>query len=149
MISVSSADINNVIKIGATAQTIIQSLIPKEKILIRVAIDKNFLFFFLRTRPPPRSPLFPNPPLFRPRAAQVEEDTRHRERREPRDCDPPVPAARGADLLQDGHQEIDEDRDQIGEEPRPIRVPAPPMRSEEHTSELQSQSNLVCRLLLE
>src|SRR2546430_7475687 len=31
------------------------------------------------------------------------------------------------------------------------RVPAPPRagRSEEHTSELQSQSNLVCRLLLE
>src|SRR2546427_2350376 len=26
---------------------------------------------------------------------------------------------------------------------------SPPMRSEEHTSELQSQSNLVCRLLLE
>src|SRR5256886_9030372 len=26
---------------------------------------------------------------------------------------------------------------------------APPPRSEEHTSELQSQSNLVCRLLLE
>src|SRR2546430_13359701 len=26
---------------------------------------------------------------------------------------------------------------------------APPERSEEHTSELQSQSNLVCRLLLE
>src|SRR2546427_11283964 len=26
---------------------------------------------------------------------------------------------------------------------------AAPMRSEEHTSELQSQSNLVCRLLLE
>src|SRR2546430_5523700 len=26
---------------------------------------------------------------------------------------------------------------------------ASPMRSEEHTSELQSQSNLVCRLLLE
>src|SRR2546430_3032138 len=31
------------------------------------------------------------------------------------------------------------------------RVPEPerPLRSEEHTSELQSQSNLVCRLLLE
>src|SRR3972149_7661950 len=28
-------------------------------------------------------------------------------------------------------------------------VPRPPHRSEEHTSELQSQSNLVCRLLLE
>src|SRR2546430_12588657 len=30
--------------------------------------------------------------------------------------------------------------------PRPLGFP---MRSEEHTSELQSQSNLVCRLLLE
>src|SRR2546430_6720794 len=31
-----------------------------------------------------------------------------------------------------------------------VRVPhAPRLRSEEHTSELQSQSNLVCRLLLE
>src|SRR2546430_12074527 len=28
-------------------------------------------------------------------------------------------------------------------------APWPPTRSEEHTSELQSQSNLVCRLLLE
>src|SRR5438270_11795725 len=31
----------------------------------------------------------------------------------------------------------------------PRRPPASEMRSEEHTSELQSQSNLVCRLLLE
>src|SRR2546430_2987898 len=31
-------------------------------------------------------------------------------------------------------------------QPRPARAD---MRSEEHTSELQSQSNLVCRLLLE
>src|SRR5688572_8574847 len=29
------------------------------------------------------------------------------------------------------------------------KVPIPGRRSEEHTSELQSQSNLVCRLLLE
>src|SRR5690606_41373820 len=29
------------------------------------------------------------------------------------------------------------------------REPAPPDRSEEHTSELQSRENLVCRLLLE
>src|SRR2546430_8704646 len=29
------------------------------------------------------------------------------------------------------------------------RLPGTPSRSEEHTSELQSQSNLVCRLLLE
>src|SRR5688572_31857984 len=34
--------------------------------------------------------------------------------------------------------------------PPPRRTPScPPTRSEEHTSELQSQSNLVCRLLLE
>src|SRR2546430_12678713 len=30
-----------------------------------------------------------------------------------------------------------------------MELPAPSGRSEEHTSELQSQSNLVCRLLLE
>src|SRR2546427_4068080 len=30
-----------------------------------------------------------------------------------------------------------------------IHIAAPGLRSEEHTSELQSQSNLVCRLLLE
>src|SRR5688572_32700534 len=32
---------------------------------------------------------------------------------------------------------------------RPASFPTPRLRSEEHTSELQSQSNLVCRLLLE
>src|SRR5438270_10421666 len=31
----------------------------------------------------------------------------------------------------------------------PEQFPKPSKRSEEHTSELQSQSNLVCRLLLE
>src|SRR2546430_13425993 len=31
----------------------------------------------------------------------------------------------------------------------PVPRPAAEVRSEEHTSELQSQSNLVCRLLLE
>src|SRR5438270_8689233 len=39
------------------------------------------------------------------------------------------------------------------EETGPLKHPSPPRpaedRSEEHTSELQSQSNLVCRLLLE
>src|SRR5438034_8201619 len=33
--------------------------------------------------------------------------------------------------------------------PKPTPVPRAPMRSEEHTSELQSHSDLVCRLLLE
>src|SRR2546430_12904336 len=36
-----------------------------------------------------------------------------------------------------------------GGAPRPPRSPCWRERSEEHTSELQSQSNLVCRLLLE
>src|SRR2546427_3442827 len=31
----------------------------------------------------------------------------------------------------------------------PMQIRLPEVRSEEHTSELQSQSNLVCRLLLE
>src|SRR5688572_32744466 len=39
-------------------------------------------------------------------------------------------------------------RTEIGEEPSVVR-PVSDSRSEEHTSELQSQSNLVCRLLLE
>src|SRR5205085_5557636 len=34
-------------------------------------------------------------------------------------------------------------------QPALLRVIAQKLRSEEHTSELQSQSNLVCRLLLE
>src|SRR2546427_2160149 len=37
----------------------------------------------------------------------------------------------------------------IGTETSPKEIVAEPIRSEEHTSELQSQSNLVCRLLLE
>src|SRR5688572_31491185 len=38
-------------------------------------------------------------------------------------------------------------RDRVG--PGPRRRGAGALRSEEHTSELQSQSNVVCRLLLE
>src|SRR2546427_4385120 len=51
-----------------------------------------------------------------------------------------------------GGEERDEDEliaevaELLERERVPVRVPA---RSEEHTSELQSQSNLVCRLLLE
>src|SRR2546427_3277434 len=37
----------------------------------------------------------------------------------------------------------------IGQVERCERFDGEPLRSEEHTSELQSQSNLVCRLLLE
>src|SRR2546427_8319119 len=74
-------------------------------------------------RRPPRSTLFPYTTLFRS----------------------PFPAAR---RLPGGHQEPAGRRhDQARGERRPRA--ADEDRSEEHTSELQSQSNLVCRLLLE
>src|SRR2546430_12644593 len=73
-------------------------------------------------RRPPRSTLFPYTTLFRSRAG-----TGARARASAA-SDPPRPARRGRG-------------DDRGACPRP--------RSEEHTSELQSQSNLVCRLLLE
>src|SRR2546430_7776389 len=82
-----------------------------------------FSFFFLMIRRPPRSTLFPYTTLFRSLALEE----RHAQ-----------PA--------------------VGQEGRRARAARPAThdhdveglhRSEEHTSELQSQSNLVCRLLLE
>src|SRR5688572_31573096 len=67
---------------------------------------------------------------------------------------------RAYDLLSDKDKRARYDRGEIDEDGNP-RMPfgsgfggggarqAPGGRSEEHTSELQSQSNLVCRLLLE
>src|SRR5256886_17255910 len=95
-----------------------------------------FFFFFLMIRPPPRSPLFPYPTLFRSPDAL-----------EPHVPPPPllhprhahrVAFLQAADVL-----EHDIHRDRLRDD-RAARE-----RSEEHTSELQSQSNLVCRLLLE
>src|SRR2546427_8780508 len=86
-------------------------------------------------RRPPRSTLFPYTTLFRSvehitplsrlaRATSGSELCRHRARRG----------------LEGGR----------GREDQPARTPRHhAQRSEEHTSELQSQSNLVCRLLLE
>src|SRR5688572_31385817 len=91
---------------------------------------------------PPRSTLFPYTTLFRS-VVESEED-------EPDDVTLPLlmalerlsPLERAAFLLHDvfglGFEEV---AATIGREPAG--------RSEEHTSELQSQSNLVCRLLLE
>src|SRR2546427_7097093 len=81
-------------------------------------------------RRPPRSTLFPYTTLFRS-PFRVEYDTT------------PKPARAGNGT---GH---DEDvLDVVGLDAPGFIVP-PAHRSEEHTSELQSQSNLVCRLLLE
>src|SRR5688572_32453678 len=83
-------------------------------------------------RPPPSSTLFPYTTLFRsdpgPRAESQIDRRRARH---------PLQGCVGKNLDQ---------RSDIGEVPGLGSVT---VRSEEHTSELQSQSNLVCRLLLE
>src|SRR2546427_7428536 len=80
-------------------------------------------------RRPPRSTLFPYTTLFRSLRF------RHRLIR-------PVQRQHGREAIPEAR--VDPDL-LLGSE----RVRGVPRRSEEHTSELQSQSNLVCRLLLE
>src|SRR2546430_9126243 len=88
----------------------------------------NIFFFFLMIRRPPRSTLFPYTTLFRSSAKRY-----LTEREQP--------------------QRVYKMRCECGrswfELELPKFVTCPACRSEEHTSELQSQSNLVCRLLLE
>src|SRR5688572_32898885 len=77
-------------------------------------------FFFLMIRRPPRSTLFPYTTLFRSLAGVL-------------------------DVYRNFFGRLHElDRDLAT-----VRSELDRVRSEEHTSELQSQSNLVCRLLLE
>src|SRR5256886_11430616 len=85
-----------------------------------------FFFFFLMIRRPPRSTLFPYTTLFRSRRAEARARGRYR----------------GL-----GHAVYIEQSGFPPDEFAELRFD--PARSEEHTSELQSQSNLVCRLLLE
>src|SRR5256884_2222134 len=103
----------------------------------------SFFFFFLMIRRPPRSPLFPSPPLSRSdRVRAVVVARRARRVRRPSGA----PAARdGLAAALDGRR-----RDhRAGHVLRARAVPPEPVRSEEHTSELQSRLHLVCRLLLE
>src|SRR2546427_1108883 len=90
------------------------------------------LFFFLMIRRPPRSTLFPYTTLFRsPRlqrgGCRFDPGWLH--------CYPHCPVNIEPELHR---SKIEAILHRVGLE-----------RSEEHTSELQSQSNLVCRLLLE
>src|SRR5256885_17243617 len=81
-----------------------------------------FFFFFLMIRRPPRSTLFPYTTLFRSARAE-----------------------RGPGRPGFGSSLRRRPRSAFG-----VSVPVQPCRrSEEHTSELQSPCNLVCRLLLE
>src|SRR5688572_33430409 len=78
-------------------------------------------FFFLMIRRPPRSTLFPYTTLFRSQLRRSASATRSVSAIDPE----------GA------------------KSPEKLHCTFEAPRSEEHTSELQSQSNLVCRLLLE
>src|SRR5688572_32394178 len=81
-------------------------------------------------RPPPRSTLFPYTTLFRSWSSGSSLRARGRS---PRGCQ---------SVLLDDQLHVEDQVQQIATD---FAVD----RSEEHTSELQSQSNLVCRLLLE
>src|SRR2546430_5779644 len=87
-------------------------------------------------RRPPRSTLFPYTTLFRSDGARLVAGTGRAERRDV--------AGRAAVPLGAGSLH----RGQAAAAPPDGGIPHRG-RSEEHTSELQSQSNLVCRLLLE
>src|SRR5438093_6200953 len=97
------------------------------------------LFFFLMIRRPPRSTLFPYTTLFRSGVPWI---GRVRRRREFIDRERTVFAARFAARGQRRNppwRPTMSERTEVGRR----------QRSEEHTSELQSLTNLVCRLLLE
>src|SRR2546430_4973804 len=85
-------------------------------------------------RRPPRSTLFPYTTLFRSRARGRAAERHQVPRREG------GPGTRGSERCQGA---VERGRRQGKGAERQAQ------RSEEHTSELQSQSNLVCRLLLE
>src|SRR5256885_5506042 len=88
-------------------------------------------------RRPPRSPLFPSTPLFRSRVARAG-DEMHRN------------AVLFQHVPERRHAAETERLERPGDTVDVVvRAPPPVQRSEEHTSELQSPCNLVCRLLLE
>src|SRR5438477_13059397 len=90
-------------------------------------IQHMSLCLFLRIPRPPRSTLFPYTTLFRSGS---------------------VTEAFAPDLLGSRYRLPKPDLD-VFDALRLVRLGQPVARSEEHTSELQSHVNLVCRLLLE
>src|SRR5437773_7984087 len=83
----------------------------------------SYSFFFSLLRRPPRSTLFPYTTLFRSSEGGDKPDVLRSENR---------------------HEESG-----LAQNNLPVSAPTEPIRSEEHTSELQSHHDLVCRLLLE
>src|SRR5260370_24801729 len=106
----------------------------------------DFSFFFLRIRPPPRSTLFPYTTLFRSSATMVGSSG---QRRGVQPCLYKMESGASFRVAGSRIQELDINM-QFECENRPLEMMRRiPSRSEEHTSELQSHLNLVCRLLLE
>src|SRR5690606_39458764 len=102
------------------------SLVPRAPLVV----------FFLSIRRPPGSTLFPYTTLFRSGR--------------PPGRDPPGPGRPVRPGAGRRNTAARAWRDRDGRRRRcPPRHPAAAWRSEEHTSELQSRENLVCRLLLE
>src|SRR5689334_23741241 len=100
-----------------------------------------FYFFFLMIRRPPRSTLFPYTTLFRSDGAGRRRVWNLFECHLP--CRNLLTSCNALDLRQWHRKRHDTTRGRLG------LLPGYRARSEEHTSELQSQFHLVCRLLLE
>src|SRR3712207_8578420 len=95
-------------------------------------------------RRPPRSTLFPYTTLFRSKDAPLEATTRSLRTRDPSFRNFPRPLARAAVRVQESTMRLSGNSRRLGRRAALLAV-----RSEEHTSELQSRQYLVCRLLLE
>src|SRR5690606_39927287 len=92
-------------------------------------------FFFLMSLPPPRSTLFPYTTLFRSSIRKYNEDNLS-----------PVTSDRLYLSISGEILKVEKFKDKpLNQKIAALIKP----RSEEHTSELQSRENLVCRLLLE
>src|SRR5205807_10583984 len=105
------------------------------------------VFVFFVVRPPPGSPLFPYTTLFRSRGAgpvRLRSGRGGALRR--RAESGRFPRAGGGRDVSRGGRHCRPGRGRAAAGARRRRAPP---RSEEHTSELQSPCNLVCRLLLE
>src|SRR5207249_8562573 len=97
--------------------------------------------FFIIIPPPPRSTLFPYTTLFRSRVDAI---LSRRERRVRNRSDPSCPGLAFTNTLLCGSICHSSFTHRFPNSSKQRRV-----RSEEHTSELQSRFDLVCRLLLE
>src|SRR5437764_8013949 len=93
------------------------------------------------TRRPPRSTLFPYTTLFRSRKRAIDQSSCNKDYSCLKGFCPSFVTVEGGSLRKREAGELGEDG--------LLPLPEPKLRSEEHTSELQSPMYLVCRLLLE